>query len=413
MSSREWQEYVVKDLCESVIDCVNKTAPIVDYVTPYKMIRTTNVKNGVINTKDVRYVEKEVFDKWTRRAVPRVGDVILTREAPLGDVGMLTQSGEHIFLGQRLMQYRTNLKKLDNYFLLYALQESYMQGQLKAAGSGSTVEHIRVGDAENLKIRAPDLITQEKLSSVLKSYDNLIENNKRRIALLEEMAQSLYREWFVKFRFPGHEDVKFVDTPIGLIPEQWNAAPSSQVIEINPKIKLSKDGEKPFVPMSGLSETSMRIGDIQIKSGNSGAKFMNGDTLFSRITPCLQNGKIGFVSFLSSEAPIGFGSTEFIVLRPTKHLCSEFVYLLARTPDFRQNAINSMTGATGRQRVQNSCFDSYCVAVPPKELMNEFESIVKSIFIQVGVLNKKNMNLKSARDMLLPKLINGSISINS
>ncbi len=410
MNVQEWQEVIVKGFCESVIDCVNKTAPVVGYETPYKMIRTTNVKNGVINIKSVRYVEKKVFEKWTRRAIPQVGDVILTREAPLGDVGMLTTPGEKIFLGQRLMQYRANPEKLDNYFLLYALQESYLQGQLKAAGSGSTVEHIRVGDAENLKIRIPDLETQKNLSSVLKTYDNLIENNNRRIAILEKMAQSLYREWFAKFRFPVHENTKFIDSPLGKIPEGWKVMSASEAIDINPKTKVPKEGEKPFVPMSGLSTSSMLIGDIQMKSGNSGAKFINGDTLFARITPCLENGKTGYVQFLDEEQPVGFGSTEFIVLRP-KILNSEFIYVLARSDSFRDHAMKSMTGATGRQRVQNTCFDSYKLAVPTQKLLSEYQVIIKPMYQQIYNLNNKNNNLRYQRDMLLPKLISGNIQL--
>ena len=411
MSRESWSEVPVKDVCLSVIDCVNKTAPIVDYETPYKMIRTTNVKNGVISLKGARFVEKATFEKWTRRAVPKLGDVVLTREAPLGDVGMITTPNEKIFLGQRLMQYRADPEKLDPYFLLYSLQAPPMQGQLKAAGSGSTVEHIRVGDAENLKIKLPPLALQKEIGKALYAYDSLIANNKRRIAIQEEMAQSLYREWFVNFRFPDHEQTEFIDSTIGKMPDSWQIIAASEAIQINPRTKLAKEGEKPFVPMSGLSEDSMLIGDIQMKSGNSGAKYMNGDTLFSRITPCLQNGKIGYVQYLDEVNPVGFGSTEFIVLRETELLTSEFIYLLARSMPFRENAIKSMTGATGRQRVQNACFDSFKLALPPKELLEKFTESVQPMFKSIFNLTRRNENLKKQRDMLLPKLISGQIQL--
>jgi len=410
MSSSAWEEYIVKDVCESVIDCVNKTAPIVDYETPYKMIRTTNVKMGRINLVGARYVEKVIFEKWTRRAVPKVGDVILTREAPLGDVGMITTPSEKIFLGQRLMQYRADQEKLDSNFLLYALQGSYIQGQLKAAGSGSTVEHVRVGDAENLKIKLPNLRVQKELGQLLRNYDNLIENNNRRIAILEDMAQSLYQEWFIKFRFPGHQKIKFKESSLGLIPEGWEIKAASEVIEIAPKMSLPKSGEKPFVSMPNISTTSMVIDEIEMREGNSGTKFINGDTLLARITPCLQNGKTGFVQFLDEINPVGFGSTEFIVMR-SKELTPEFVYCLARSDSFRGNAINSMAGADGRQRVKNECFNSYYLPVPPKINLEKFSEIVAPAFKEVFTLNQKNKNLRKQRDMLLPKLISGGISL--
>src|SRR5436309_3358390 len=104
---KNWEVVCIKDICESIIDCVNKTAPTVDYQTQYKMIRTNNIKGGRIDLIDVKYVTKEVFEYWTRRIIPKKGDVILTREAPLGEVGMI-ETDDDVFLGQRLMQYRAN-----------------------------------------------------------------------------------------------------------------------------------------------------------------------------------------------------------------------------------------------------------------------------------------------------------------
>jgi len=220
MNERNWQSVCIKDVCDSIVDCVNKTAPIVDWETPYKMIRTTNVKSGWVNLAGVRYVSEETYVKWTRRDLPKKGDVILTREAPLGEVGMI-RSEDTIFLGQRLVQYRANRTKLDNRFLLYAFQSDDLQGQIKSFGSGSTVEHMRVPDCEKLMLQLPPLPVQTKIADILSAYDDLIENNTRRIKILEEMAQLLYREWFVNFRFLGHEDVKLVESAIGLIPEGW------------------------------------------------------------------------------------------------------------------------------------------------------------------------------------------------
>ena len=121
----------------------------------------------------------------------------------------------------------------------------------------------------------------------------------------------------------------------------------------------------------------MLITDIETRTGNSGSKFQNGDTLFARITPCLENGKTGFVQFLPNEKAVGCGSTEFIVLR-SRTLTPEFVYCLARSEEFRGNAIKSMTGASGRQRVQGRCFDRFLIAEPPRTLLDRFSGIVRS-----------------------------------
>jgi type I restriction enzyme, S subunit len=198
-----WPDVKIKDVCLLTVDCVNKTAPVVDYETPFKMIRTSNVRGGFVDTKNVRYVTEETFGKWTRRSRPIAGDVILTREAPLGDVGRMTVD-DNIFLGQRLFQYRADLQKLDSKFLAYVLQSPLVQGRIKSKGFGATVEHARVGDFENLEIPLRPLDIQKKIGNTLAAYDDLIENNRRRIQLLEESARLLYQEWFVHLRFPFH-----------------------------------------------------------------------------------------------------------------------------------------------------------------------------------------------------------------
>jgi type I restriction enzyme S subunit len=261
-----------------------------------------------------------------------------------------------------------------------------------------------------LPVEIPSKDNQKLIAGILSTYDNLIENNRRRITILEDMAQSLYREWFVKFRFPGHEGCQFKDSALGRIPKGWEVESAAEVIDINPKTTLRKEGAKSFVPMTSLSGSSMIIGNIEEREGNSGTKFRNRDTLFARITPCLQNGKIGYVQFLNGENPIGFGSTEFIVMREGS-VPSEFIYCLARSINFRSHAINSMAGADGRQRVKSDCFSAYYLAIPPRYLLEMFSSMVRPCFEEIYNLNKRNKNLKQQRDMLLPKLISGNIEL--
>ena len=260
------------------------------------------------------------------------------------------------------------------------------------------------------KIFCPPMQLQCKIAAVLSAYDDLIENNINRIKILEDMAQTLYREWFVHFRFPGYENIQMVESELGLIPRGWKVVPASEAMFVNPKTSVPRDTIRPFVPMKSATENSMLITGIEERTGNSGAKFKNGDTLFARITPCLENGRTGFVQFLSNEDEIAFGSTEFIVLR-SKTLNPYFVYLLAQTRDFKENAIKSMTGATGRQRVLNECFDNYFFPNPNREILCQFEITIAPLFRKVQNLSEKNANLRQTRDLLLPKLISGEIDV--
>jgi type I restriction enzyme S subunit len=156
----------------------------------------------------------------------------------------------------------------------------------------------------------------------------------------------------------------------------------------------------------------MLISDVESRTGNSGAKFQNGDTLFARITPCLENGKTGYVQFLPDSTAVAFGSTEFIVLR-SKTVTPEYVYCLSRSDSFRETAIKSMSGATGRQRVREECFENIQIAQPPQLLLKNFSAIVAPSFRLIRSLHLQIQNLRRTRDMLLPRLLSGQIEVEA
>lgn len=266
---------------------------------------------------------------------------------------------------------------------------------------------IRGSDLQELNVIFPPLYIQNKIAQILSYYDDLIENNQKQIKLLEEAAQRLYKEWFIDLRFPGHETTPIVDG----VPEGWTRCCLENVISFNPKVSLSKERLKQSVPMSALSTTSMILdfNEFTTTYSNAGSKFQNGDTLLARITPCLENGKTAFVSGIeSSEGAVG--STEYIVMRE-KEINPYMVYLLARTEDFRQAAINSMTGSDGRQRAQVDKLKTLPYLKPTIQVIELFARCVEPMFIQIQTKNRQNMELKQARDRLLPKLMSGEIEV--
>lgn len=144
----------------------------------------------------------------------------------------MIRTHEPVFLGQRLYHFRADPQRLDGRFLLYALLGPDLQSQIRSFGSGSTVEHMRLEDIELLEICAPDLAAQRDIAELLGAYDDLIENNLRRIRILEDMARAIYREWFVHFRFPGHEGVAMVESELGPIPQNWGVRRLGHVVEL-------------------------------------------------------------------------------------------------------------------------------------------------------------------------------------
>lgn len=402
----KWETYKLKQLCSEIVDCVNKTAPTSGVPTPYKMLRTSDIREGKINLENLNCVTKEVYEKWTRRGKLQKGDVIFTREAPLGEVGLVREE-KNYFLGQRLVLFRANDKICDGRFLMYSLLWHDNKQAIISKGVGSTVAHLRVPECENIEIKAPDLDIQHRIADILSAYDDLIENNQKQIKLLEEAARRLYKEWFVDLRFPGHENTEIVDG----VPEGWNWCKLEDAIQLDPKVTLTKERMKQFIPMSALSTSSMVLDESQFTetTSNSGSKFQNGDTLLARITPCLENGKTAYVSGLKSDEG-AVGSTEYIVMR-AKTINSYMVYLLARTDDFRQSAINSMSGSDGRQRVKSDKLKMLDYLHPTSELVEKFENVEEPIFEKIYRLSKQMQQTKQARDLLLPKLMSGEVEV--
>ncbi len=236
-----WARKPVSELCILAVDCVNKTAPLAVDATPYKMLRTTNIKSGFIDFDTVRYVEEETFNTWTRRAQPQYGDVIFTREAPAGEVGRFTKRTGNYFLGQRLFLYRPDPNKLDWNYLAYVLQSHAFQGWVNGAAFGATVPHLKVADMEHLEIPAPPLSIQNKIGNILSAYDDLIENNNKRIQVLEEMAQRLYKHWFIDFKFPNHENTQFIQSERGHVPEGWAVTNLGNKINIRKGKNITKN----------------------------------------------------------------------------------------------------------------------------------------------------------------------------
>lgn len=427
MNSSPWKMVPVSECCELIVDCVNKTAPTVPYPTPYKMIRTTNVRNGFIDLTECKYVTYETYKKWSRRVTVQEGDVILTREAPIGQVG-LVRSSDTVFLGQRLMLYRTNRSVLDPHYLVYAFLSPLLQAQFRAhEGSGSVVSHIRVGDCYNFKIPLPPLSEQRRISTLLGALDDKILLLRNQNLILDLIARTVFKSWFIDFdpvrakaegREPDGLDPgtnalfpdTFEDSELGPIPHGWRVDSLGNVFDLNPRRDLAKGTIATYLDMQSTPTIGHRPSSLRKREFGSGVKFMNGDTLLARITPCLENGKTAYVDFLQ-EGRVGWGSTELIVLRPKPPLPPFFGYLLARDPRFRAFAINSMTGSSGRQRVDVGSLARYKLVVPDAAVAEAFGRVVEPLRARIAANSEMQATLAALRDTLLPRLISGKLRV--
>lgn len=254
----------------------------------------------------------------------------------------------------------------------------------------------------------PPLPEQHAIASILSTIDDQIENNLAMNKTLEEMAMALYKHWFVDFG--PFQKGNFVESELGEIPEGWEMSDLRSIINLNPRLSIKKGQIASFVEMKVVPEDAMSVSNIAKKEFKSGTKFQNGDTLFARITPCLENGKTAFVDFLE-ENEIAFGSTEFLILRAHEGYSKYWNYCLSRTDAFRSHAISCMVGTSGRQRVQNEPMMNFLIALAPKNVYQEFESKVESLFKKIRLNTIENQTLIEQRDALLPKLVSGEVRV--
>ena len=405
-----WRSSRLEDLCEHIT--VGHVGPMVtEYVdTGVPFLRSQNVRPFRFDPLELKFISPEFHAKLKKSAL-RPMDVVVTRSgANTGQCCVIPES-LNVANCSDLVILRPS-DRLDPWFLMYILNSDWGRATIAGGVVGAAQHHFNIGIARKFAILAPPILEQRRIAAVLRGYDELIENSQRRIRILEVMAKSLYREWFVNFRFPGHDKVRRVPSAVGEVPHGWEIQHVPGCISVNPRVVVPREAEKPFLSMGCLSNDSMVIDDIESRTGNSGAKFQNGDTLFARITPCLENGKTGFVQFLPNSESVAFGSTEFIVLR-SRTLTPEFVYLLSRSDSFRDNAIKSMSGASGRQRVQEKCFDSFKIAHPPRALLECFGRMIKPNFQLIQQLHLQIGTLRQTRDLLLPRLLSGQINLQA
>ena len=354
---------------------------------PY--LANVNVRWGEFDLEDLPLMKFEESEQ--ERYELKYGDLVICEGGEPGRCAIWKEQIPNMKIQKALHRVRVH-DCLDYRYLFYWFLLAGKTGELDQYFTGATIKHMPGQKLKEVVIDKPPLEIQHRIADILSAYDDLIENNQKQIKLLEEATQRLYKEWFVDLHFPGYENTKIVDG----VPEGWNWCKLEDAIQFDPKVTLTKERMKQFVPMPALSTASMVLDESQFTetTSNSGSKFQNGDTLLARITPCLENGKTAYVSGLKSDEG-AVGSTEYIVMR-AKTINSYMVYLLARTDDFRQSAINSMSGSDGRQRVKSDKLKMLDYLHPTSELVEKFENVEEPIFEKIYRLSKQMQQAKQA-----------------
>ncbi|GAL91450.1 restriction endonuclease subunit S [Microcystis aeruginosa] len=329
----------------------------------------------------------------------------LVQSAPILGGALLIPENEKYLHNQRLgLVNILNQKELDKKYLYYLLNTHNYRSQIKGSATGTTVKHTAPERIYRCLVPLPPLQVQQKIADILSKYDDLIENNRRRIELLERSARLLYKEWFVRLRFPGHEHTPIIDG----IPEGWERVQLKNVALVNSE-SLSKkfQGLIQYIDISSVTPRKINKTDCyNFHEAPSRARRIvhHGDIIWSCVRPNRESHAI-----IWNPPNNLIASTGFAVITPCK-IPTSFLYQVVTTPDFvgylSQNARGSAYPAVTATDFENARF-----IIPDSSLIQIFDDIVRPIIEQINNLDRYNQKLKQARDILLPKLMNGEIEV--
>lgn len=264
---------------------------------------------------------------------------------------------------------------------------------IKMHAVGATMPNLNTGILSALPVAVPDLDVQRAIAEVLGALDDKIAANRK----LADTVESLLA---TEFQMLGLDEEA----------DEGSSCALTDYIDLNPQCPRVTSPEPVYVDMQKLPTSAMLIDEWDTRPAKGGARFMNGDTLLARITPCLQNRKTGYVDFLG-DGEVAIGSTEYIVMRSKPGVPAELSYYLATSERFRTYAIRHMVGTSGRQRLSANDLTGYSVRVVDSESLNRWGSIASPLVEQLGVARDESRTLAATRDALLPRLMSGELRV--
>ena len=406
----EWKTYKLGEICKNVVDYRGKTPAKLgaDWATSgYRVFSAKNIKTGhIVQTDSIRYVDEDLYRKWMKDEVER-GDIIITSEAPLGEVYYWDRD-EKIVLGQRLFGLKIN-KVCYSKYLYYYMTTVQFQSELRNRATGTTVVGLRQPELLKCTVSLPPLDEQRKIAGILGALDDKIELNRRINANLEEQAQALFKSWFVDFE--PFKDGPFVDSELGKIPKGW------RVVELQTLVTIKRGGSprpiQNFLSDSGYnwlkisdatSEQSPYIYDIKEHIKESGFNktvyIKSGELVLSNsATP-------GIPKILGVDSCIHDGWLYF----PKSSLSNEFLYLL-----FKENRKKFLSQGNGSVflNLKTDILKSFKIIVPNNlDELKKFNIILHNLFQEIKYKTEEIRILSTLRDTLLPKLMKGEIKVN-
>lgn len=399
----------------------------------WPIVRASDFRDWDVSMEQSLYLDDELAPQYLRYLL-REGDILIATvgskpgsgSASVGRVVRVGKRASGALLNQNTVRLRPNAS-VECSFLFYLLKNIQFRDFILGTTGGSAQSSITLDNIFRFQFQMPPMATQTAIGELLDGVSRRIESLEDANKTLEQIASAIFKSWFVDFDpvrakaegrepegmdaatanlFPG----ELVGSSKGELPLGWSIQRLSDFVEVNPSRVLSKVVPAPYLEMANAPTSGPRPAGWVDRLPISGCRFRNGDTLLAKITPCLENGKTAFVDFLN-EGQTGWGSTEFIVLAPKPPIPASFGYLLARYEAFRVYAIQSMSGTSGRQRVQVDQLAKFEFPVADARVYGAFGEIVQPMFASIKQNDETAKTLAELRDTLLPRLISGKLRV--
>ena len=386
--AKSWHQAKIKNLGRVI---TGKTPPTKNqeyYGDKYPFITPTDISDNSIYAVPERYLSEEGAQKVASSKLPK-NSVCYTC---IASVGKIAVTKEESFTNQQINSIIADQDKADYRYIFYLLRN--MTPQIKGMVGGAASPIINKSAFEDIDVEVPKVETQKQIADVLSAYDDLIENNTKRIKILEQIAQAIYREWFVYFRFPGHKKVKMVDSKseFGKIPEGWEVKKLGDNINIVRGKNITKDTVIP--------------GKVPVVAGGIGPAYFHNKANVEgpAITMSASGANSGYINLYYED--IWASDCSYINKTSTPFIFYYFLLLKSR-----QAEVTGLQRGSAQPHVYPKDLARLLVVDPPEELVCALEEKVKSIFGMLKNLQLKNQNLRQARDLLLPRLVTGEIRV--
>ncbi|MFN3326679.1 MAG: restriction endonuclease subunit S [Bryobacteraceae bacterium] len=414
--SPDWHSIKIGDLDKIVTGKTPPSARPECFGNDYPFITPSDIGSDTRRVKAERHLSMVGKESMPNHLLPERAICVVCIGATIGKICMTHTPS---FTNQQINSIIVDRTRFDPHFVYYAMRK--IGWSLLGLASGAATPIINKSSFSDVEIVAPALPTQRRIASILSAYDDLIENNTRRIAILEEMAWRLYEEWFVRFRFPGHEQVKMVDSELGLIPEGWFPSPVGECVTVHrgksyKSAELADEGGRPFVNLKCMErDGGFRKSGLKRFTGSykETQKVTTGDLVMA-VTDMTQERRIvarcGRVPRLGAD--FGVISMDLVKIDANKGVPKDFMYGMFRWSGFADEVKQHANGANVLHLSPDRIAE-YRFALPPSDFTAQFAGLISPMLHQSDVLLEKNEVLRATRDLLLPKLISGELDVST